>query len=192
MTNGEIEVRRVLEEAVSAALGSGTGVENQQRLVPEEEPDAETQHAAVAREGETAESALGVLGSSWLNLAPLASTGAASGSASKAVSWLNPLVGGLLGLFGGSEETTQTALPKALHPARIQYEAGFAGEGSELVEIDRDEKGQARSAAQPTQVVVNIEAIDSQSFLDRTPEIAEAVKRALLETESLGRLMGGE
>ena len=56
---------------------------------------------------------------------------------------------------------------------------------------DEDTPAEKTAAASP-QVVVNIETMDSQSFLDRTPEIAEAVKRALLETESLGRLMEGE
>jgi hypothetical protein len=191
MRNGEIDVKRVLEEAVSAALGPAGALESQPWPAPELVADGEGPQAA-AREAGTVESALGWPGTSWSSLAPLAPAGTGGSGAADVVSWLNPLVGGLLGLFGGGDEAGQTALPKAVRPARIKYEAGFAGENSELVEIDRDERGQARPAAQAAQVVVNIEAMDSRSFLDRTPEIAEAVKRALLETESLGRLMGGE
>ncbi len=191
MTNGESDLRRVVEEAVTAALGPATALETQPPLAPEQEGAGAAPDAATARV-DAAEGALGLLPTSWLNLAPLTPASSSSSGASQAVSWLNPLLGGLLGLFGQNEDTTATEPAKAVRPSRISYEAGFGGQSGELVEIDRDEQGQARAAAQPTQVVVNIETIDSQSFLDRTPEIAEAVKRALLETESIGRLMGGE
>lgn len=192
MTNGDIEVMRVLEEAVSAAIGPGGALESQPSVVLEQEAGEPGQAAPASSSGKQAEGALGLQPSSWLNLAPLEAGGSSSSGASKPVSWLNPLVGGLLSLFGQEEETGAAGPAKAVRASKIHYEAGFSGEDGELVEIDRDERGQVRESAQTPQVVVNIETMDSRSFLDRTPEIAEAVKRALLETESLGRLMGGE
>lgn len=188
MTNGEIDVRRLLEEAASAALGPRPWLETPSPEVPE---DSSAEESPARGQG-VAESPMGWLAPSWTQLTPQGAAEARGGGVSKAVGWLNPLVGGLLGLFGSREQAAEAGPVKAQRPAGIHYEAGFAGAGGELVEIDRDEKGQARAAAQAPQVVVNIEAVDSQSFLDRTPQIAEAVKRALLESEGLGRLMGGE
>lgn len=187
MTNGENDLNKILEEAVSAATGPRQVVEEMRPTLPEKD-DGKPAGGAEGR----AESTLGLFSSTLQSLVPVAPVTATGGTASKAMSWLNPLVGGLLSLFGGGEESEAAAPVKAIRASKIHYEAGFGGEGGELVEIDRDERGQARPAAPAPQVVVNIEAMDSRSFLDRTPEIAEAMKRALLESESIGRLTGGE
>jgi hypothetical protein len=187
MTNGDIELSRILEEAARAAAGP--------RVTAEEGAPLLAEAGGGEAEGEVerqAESTLGLLSPQWQSLAPVKPAEASSGTSSKGVAWLNPLVGGLLSLFGGDEESAAAEPAKAVRASKIHYEAGFGGEGGELVEIDRDERGQARPAAVQPQVVVNIEAMDSRSFLDRTPEIAEAMKRALLESESINRLAGGE
>jgi hypothetical protein len=63
---------------------------------------------------------------------------------------------------------------------------GFARDGG-YFSVDRDVTGQMRamrSSASPA-VIVHVEAMDSRSFLERTPEIAEALKRVLLESEGM-------
>jgi hypothetical protein len=68
---------------------------------------------------------------------------------------------------------------------------GFGREDRGYFFVDRDAAGQVR-AVRPTAapaVVVQIEAMDSQSFLERTPEIAEAFKRVLLESEGMQSLL---
>ncbi|MBI4893439.1 MAG: hypothetical protein HY821_22650 [Acidobacteria bacterium] len=198
MTNDEWDVASVLKQAVEAAAGSpqampgmealgldgstrsaGSAVE---RSAPAEPAPAET------RTGEAAQGR-GSSGTVLDSIAPLVTQVSGGNTVSKVVSWINPLAGALLSLFGRKESAPQIELPKAVRPASIHYEAGIRGAGGEMVQVDRDAQGQLRSAEPGPSVVVKVEAMDSRSFLDRTPEIAEAVKRALLESEGLGRLM---
>ncbi len=199
MTNDERDVASVLREAVKAAAGyPASRVETEGVALDGPAPEsarAVKQSAgtetAKAAQGRTAESALGVGSTSTVldSIAPLVTQVTGGSTVSKVVSWINPLAGALLGLFGGGRSEPEVELPKAMRPASIHYEAGIRGAGGEMVQVDRDEQGQLRSAEAPPSVVVHVAAMDSVSFLDRTPEIAEAVKRALLESDGLGRLM---
>lgn len=193
MTSDERELKALVEEAVKAATG-GRATEVSAPL----ELNVTTRgtgEEASARGG--AEAALG-LGGSLVGgsgaeglVTSLAGASSDGGALSKVLSYLNPLAG-LARLIGGGGDDTQVAsLAKAVLPVGIDYEAGFSGAESGLVEIDRDEAGTVRRQPQASpSIVVQVDAIDSRSFLDRTPEIAEAVKRALLESESLGRVLG--
>jgi hypothetical protein len=108
------------------------------------------------------------------------------------LSWLNPLAGGLAALFGGKKTEESAPLVKFTPPARQSYETGFGAETSGVVEqVGRDEFGAARPLAGTvgSQVVVQVQAMDSQSFLERTSDIAAAVKRALLESGELSSLI---
>lgn len=115
-------------------------------------------------------------------------------SGSFASGLLRSVLSPLLGLFsfgGGGEERSETvSLPRYLRPARevqslsIQAEDGWGFRGS-----DYDGTGKARALPQAApQVVVQVNAIDSRSFVDHSQEIADAVKRAVLESNSLGDL----
>lgn len=102
---------------------------------------------------------------------------------------LNPIAGGILRLFGGGEATTREPF-LARRPAGARYELGIGGGDGGYYFIDRGASGEPRPVrplAAPT-VVVQVEAMDSRSFLERTPEIAEALKRALLESEGMQNL----
>ncbi len=98
---------------------------------------------------------------------------------------LNPVLGGLLRLLGGSGEDAPAPMLAAMRPAAGRYELGYAGREGALFQIDRDASGGARPWHHPGQptVVIQVDTIDSRSFLERTPEIAEAVRRAVLEAE---------
>lgn len=130
----------------------------------------------------------------WSSVAPTAITGlltqrnnAGASNWPGLLSNLNPILGGILRLFGGGGDNAPRELPVAARPVTAKYELGFGGADSSYFFIDRDANGAPRSArtlASPT-VVVQVEAMDSRSFMERTPEIAEAVKRALLESEGM-------
>jgi hypothetical protein len=107
------------------------------------------------------------------------------------VSQLNPILGGILRLFGGNTSEERPPLPLAAKPTTAHLELGIRNGDGGYYLIDREENGLPR-ANKPfgaPAVVVQVEAMDSRSFLDRTPEIAEALQRALLESEGMQRLL---
>lgn len=107
------------------------------------------------------------------------------------VAGVGPVITGLLKLFGGSDDTSAPP-PLSYYslPERVSVEAGLAADRS-LVPITYSQEGLARtserrapeSAAAPIQV--NVQAMDSRSFLDHSDEIARAVRDAMLRSHSL-------
>jgi hypothetical protein len=124
-----------------------------------------------------------------------AAKAAGGSSGSVADGLLRSVLSPLFRLFsfggGGGEEGSETvSLPRYIRPARevqslsIQAEDGWGFRGS-----DYDGTGRARAIPQTApQVVVQVNAIDSRSFVDHSQEIADAVRRAVLESNSLGDL----
>jgi hypothetical protein len=101
---------------------------------------------------------------------------------------LSPIVSGLMSLFGAgdSNQTTVATVPFML-PAPVQYEAGLTG-GSpgQVSPVSYGDTGQPRAqAAAAPQVNIQVNAMDSQSFLDHRDQIARAVREALLTSNSL-------
>ena len=104
-----------------------------------------------------------------------------------------PLVSGLLGLFGGGHQAAPL-LPKYLAPSslRIQNSVNASGGSGPAV---YDQFGMPRTtssgAASPPptvsqpHVTVNVQAMDSRSFLDHGFEIAGAVREAMLNLHSI-------
>jgi len=99
-----------------------------------------------------------------------------------------PLISGLAGVFGGGGE--QNSLP-AFHPfvapMGIHIDAGFSNSaGRGVFGLDAASGGSARAITQAApQITVQVNAMDSQSFLDRSQDIANAVRQAMLETTVL-------
>jgi hypothetical protein len=103
------------------------------------------------------------------------------------LSSLSPLIGGLLSLFGGGGQTLATPTPFML-PAPVQSSTGLtASGGGQVTPVSYGETGQprAQSAGTTTQVTIQVNAMDSQSFLDHSDDIANAVKQAILNSNSL-------
>lgn len=102
---------------------------------------------------------------------------------------LAPLVRGIFSLFGGGDDSSSApVLPKYEAPASVDMTAGVTSTSNSPVAVDYDQTGRARAvqaAASPSQITVNVQAMDSQSFLDRSDDIARAVKKAMLESSSL-------
>lgn len=109
--------------------------------------------------------------------------------------WLNPIAGAISLFTGGKRDEEQPAAVMSPRPARRSVEYGLAAsEGGAIVSTDRDERGRARlwrdggDAAQQ-QIVVQVQAMDSRSFLDHRDEIASAVRQALMESHGLGSVL---
>jgi hypothetical protein len=103
------------------------------------------------------------------------------------LSSLSPLLGGLLSLFGGSGQVLAAPTPFML-PASVQSQAGLtASAPGQVTPVSYGETGRPRgqSANAPPQVTIQVNAMDSQSFLDHSDDIAMAVKQAILNSSSL-------
>jgi len=122
-----------------------------------------------------------------------ASVGSTVGSVASTVlgggSILSPIVSGLMSLFGaGDSNQTTTATAPFMLPAPAQYEGGLTGgTAGQVVPVSYGASGQPRAqATSPApQVNIQVNAMDSQSFLDHSDDIATAVKAALLSSHSL-------
>ena len=111
---------------------------------------------------------------------------------------LVPLVSGLLGLFGGGSEPPPP-LVKYTMPEPIYFQG--ADIGSNILGADYDQTGMVRAyepspasgsaaggshvANTTPQISVNVQAMDARSFLDHSNEIAQAVRQAMLNLNSL-------
>lgn len=100
---------------------------------------------------------------------------------------LSPIISGLMSLFGGSSQPATILAPFRL-PAPVQYQAGISGGSTgQVVPVDYGQSGQVRtqSTSPAPQVNIQVNALDSQSFLDHSDEIARAVKQAMLTSSDL-------
>ncbi|MBS1857117.1 MAG: hypothetical protein JST11_17230 [Acidobacteria bacterium] len=108
---------------------------------------------------------------------------------------LAPLIGGLVSLFGGGDEPPAPLVKYALPPSVSIDAVESAGQ---ITIASYDQTGMARrfAAAAPAavekagaaggaQVTVNVQAMDARSFMDRSVEIAAAVRDAMLNLNSI-------
>jgi hypothetical protein len=126
---------------------------------------------------------------------------------------LAPLIGGLMGLFGGGGSSAPPALTKYAMPSALNIEAADTGQG--LSNADYDQTGMPRAydgtgsppadsvvagssggqgsttgaggnaAASQPQITVSVQAMDARSFMDRSTDIAAAVRDAMLNLNSI-------
>jgi hypothetical protein len=117
-----------------------------------------------------------------------------------------PLVTGIMGLFGGSSEPPP--LEKYIMPDRLWLTGADTTNG--IQDADYDQFGMPRlyndatsgtsqqlsspattpqvsggSTSASSPINVTIQALDSQSFLDRSSDIAQAVRQAMLTSNSI-------
>jgi hypothetical protein len=124
---------------------------------------------------------------------------------------LVPLVSELLGLFGGGGASSAPApLVKYAMPAKADFEAADTQSGLSNSDLDQWGTPRAYAAAPATgngtanngsangsstaqsstggaapQITVNVQAMDARSFLDRSSDIAAAVRDAMLNLSSI-------
>jgi hypothetical protein len=105
-----------------------------------------------------------------------------------------PLVSALVGLFK-KEKPEPPPLHAYTLPPSIQFQgAAVAGGSQGIVAVDYGQDGLPRAVTSNTQpnapsVTVQVQAMDSRSFMDHSDEIARAVREALLNAHSLGDVM---
>jgi hypothetical protein len=104
-----------------------------------------------------------------------------------ALGLLSPLISGIASLFGGS--STPKPLPIYMPPPPVAISAdlnsaapnaGTASAPSAAGSSQAAPPAAGSSQAAPTQVTVNVNAMDSQSFMDHSDDIANAVREAML------------
>jgi hypothetical protein len=106
---------------------------------------------------------------------------------------LSPLISGIVSLFGGGGSTSApAALTPYIAPNKVNVSAGVSDSSpGQAFGVDYSQGGQPRAVgttvAQPaaTQITVQVQAMDSQSFLDHSNDIAQAVRQAMLESSVL-------
>ena len=101
------------------------------------------------------------------------------------------LASGLARLFGGGEVSEPAAPVRHRRPPELSIEAGFVSPQGMASAVDHDLEGRPRPipATSAPQVTVNVQAMDSRSFLDHSDEIARAVREAILNSHSLNELL---
>jgi len=100
---------------------------------------------------------------------------------------LSPLWSGLARLFGGSKPEEPTPLAVYVPPpaVRLEGEVSRAG-GQEQYRWEWEELWpRQRAAREAPQITVQVQAVDSRSFLDHSEEIARAVRDAMLNSHVL-------
>jgi hypothetical protein len=108
---------------------------------------------------------------------------------------LAPLIGGLVNLFSrGGEEPPAPLVRYALPPA-VDFHA--AQSNGRVTDLHYDQTGMARtygdrmagasvnSGGTATQITVNVQAMDARSFMDRSNDIALAVRDAMLNLNAI-------
>jgi len=97
---------------------------------------------------------------------------------------LSPVVSGLMSLFGaGGSSQAPAALPYYTPPPSVQMSDTLRTATPAAASSSSASNGSASgggSTASAPQVTVNVNAMDSQSFMDRSSDIANAVREAML------------
>lgn len=110
---------------------------------------------------------------------------------------LAPLITSLVSHFAGGDSAGPLPLVKYAMPAAIDFQA--AETGSRVTAMDYDQAGMPRSSAPVSgrqdaqrtvtspapQITVNVQAMDARSFMDRSNDIALAVREAMLNLHSI-------
>jgi hypothetical protein len=109
---------------------------------------------------------------------------------------LAPLIGGLVSLFSGGDAETPAPLVKYALPQAIDFQA--AQSNGRVTDVDYDQTGMARTYAAragvsasgdgsgaASQITVNVQAMDARSFMDRSSDIALAVRDAMLNLNAI-------
>ncbi len=115
--------------------------------------------------------------------------GSVLGSVLKSGLGLVPLGLKIAGLFGGRDETPPAPVPFSLPPSLAVEAANTGGVLAGFPAVVRDQQGGPRAVAFQPQITVNVNAMDSRSFLDHSDQIAQAVREAMLHMHPVNDLI---
>lgn len=106
---------------------------------------------------------------------------------------VSPLIREIIGLFGPGDSPAPPQLLKFALPPSLQLEAALSG--GRFTDVDTDQAGRPRSfdaqrfpapTGSPTyNFTLKIDAFDARSVLDRAPELAAAVRDAMLNSHQI-------
>jgi len=159
--------------SLTSQITSLTSIQQSQITALQDNTQAITQNTSKASSGSSVGSTVESAASSFLG---------------GGLSSLSPLIGGILNLFGGGGGQTLAAPSPFMLPAPVQSEAGItASAPGQASPVSYSDSGQPRapSASAAPQITIQVNAMDSQSFLDHSDDIANAVKQAILNSNSL-------
>lgn len=95
---------------------------------------------------------------------------------------LSPLISGIASLFGGN--STPAPLPVYRPPSPVAINATLNSATPSAAPVQNGTPAQSASGGLPVpaapQITVNVTAMDSQSFMDHSTDIANAVREAML------------
>lgn len=99
---------------------------------------------------------------------------------------LSPLVSGLMSLFG-RHASQPAALPVYTPPPSVGIDAVLRGsqQGTATTVPAATPAAAPQQAAYSPQITVNVSAMDSRSFMDRSTDIANAVREAMLNNHPI-------
>lgn len=99
---------------------------------------------------------------------------------------LIPLISGLVGLFGGGSANTPPPLATYTAPDSISFQGQESPSANTIGwTASQGSQGGTPAAASTPQITVQVNAMDSQSFMDHSQDIARAVRSAMLSANSL-------
>jgi hypothetical protein len=101
---------------------------------------------------------------------------------------LSPILSGIMSLFGGGGPSTPTVLTAYIPPPSLHFQAAN-GPGATVEGADYGQSGAPRAISSTPQsipqITVQVQAMDSKSFMDHSQDIATAVREAVLNMHSL-------
>lgn len=106
---------------------------------------------------------------------------------------LSPLISGIASLFGGHAATpaplaVYTPPPPVTISANLRG-TGFDNAGAGAGPGTGNPTGTAQQVSAGPQITVNVNAMDSQSFMDRSSDIASAVREAMLNLHPINAVV---
>lgn len=119
----------------------------------------------------------------------LATIGKVASNLSGGALSLSPILSGLLHLFGGGASDGPPPLAKFSLPPSIAFQAANVT-GPQTSGVDFSQSGDPRvmGSAPPSasqQITIQVQAMDSRSFMDHSQDIAAAVREAMLNMHAL-------
>jgi hypothetical protein len=190
---------QVVEGSLAPVGGSGSGAGSSQQLAQQMQQletlsQAETETAEGNAQGTNQAAAEGPQASGG------GSIGSEAGSAIESALGMgvSPLITGILGLFGGGGGSGGESVPAPfLMPSSVNVNAGInEGAPTQPFAVDYASGGAPKGATSSSsvpggsgggsgQMIVQVQAMDSQSFLDHSDDIAQAVRQAMLQSTVL-------